>query len=305
MDKNIFELNRLMEYSNDEIIKEIIRVDNIINKNILTKREFDNYSHVHSSTIIKKYGNWKTALEKANLGNKYSGKTIEGLHRNQFSEQYTDDDILNMLKEISKNKGTDIICQEDFNNYSTKFGIYELKKRFGNFKNAVEAAGLKISAHGKRYTDNECYENLLTVWTFYKKAPTYKEMKIYPSIVGPKAYIVRWGSWVKALQSFIREINFTNGAHDIKTQKVKKDIKNEKLKLPSEERRDIPIGIRFNVLKRDNYKCKICGRSPATDFNVKLHVDHIIAFAKGGRTIIDNLQTLCQDCNIGKSDKEL
>ena len=51
-------------------------------------------------------------------------------------------------------------------------------------------------------------------------------------------------------------------------------------------------------------KCKKCGRSPATDPSIILHVDHIKAWANGGETVLENLQTLCSMCNIGKSDLE-
>ena len=60
--------------------------------------------------------------------------------------------------------------------------------------------------------------------------------------------------------------------------------------------------LRYQVLKRDNFKCCACGASPAKDPSVELHVDHVIPCSKGGETTIDNLQTLCSKCNIGKSD---
>jgi 5-methylcytosine-specific restriction endonuclease McrA len=52
---------------------------------------------------------------------------------------------------------------------------------------------------------------------------------------------------------------------------------------------------------RDNCKCQICGASPAHE-PIKLEVDHIHPWAKGGETILENLQTLCTRCNGGKSD---
>ncbi len=67
--------------------------------------------------------------------------------------------------------------------------------------------------------------------------------------------------------------------------------------------RSIPLKIRLKVLDRDAYRCILCGRSPAINIGVRLHIDHKIPFSKGGRTTIDNLQTLCQDCNLGKSDE--
>lgn len=67
-------------------------------------------------------------------------------------------------------------------------------------------------------------------------------------------------------------------------------------------KREVSIKMRFDIMKRDNFKCVICGRSPAKDPSIELHVDHIIPWSKGGETTIDNLQTLCSKCNIGKSD---
>ena len=57
-------------------------------------------------------------------------------------------------------------------------------------------------------------------------------------------------------------------------------------------------------MRQDNFKCKNCGRSPATDPTIILHVDHKTAYANGGETVLENLQTLCSKCNIGKSNLE-
>ena len=67
-------------------------------------------------------------------------------------------------------------------------------------------------------------------------------------------------------------------------------------------KRDVSVSLRFKVFKRDNFKCCICGASPAKDPSVELHADHIIPWSKGGETKIENLQTLCSKCNLGKSD---
>ena len=67
------------------------------------------------------------------------------------------------------------------------------------------------------------------------------------------------------------------------------------------ERAKMTDSLRYDILKRDGFRCQICGSS-AQD-GVKLHVDHIIPVAKGGQTIASNLRTLCDRCNMGKSDK--
>lgn len=38
-------------------------------------------------------------------------------------------------------------------------------------------------------------------------------------------------------------------------------------------------------------------------YNYEEWVDHIIPVAKGGKTVPKNLRTLCNVCNLGKSDK--
>ena len=69
-------------------------------------------------------------------------------------------------------------------------------------------------------------------------------------------------------------------------------------------KRDIPVSLRYQILKRDNFKCCMCGASPATDQSIILHIDHIKPWSKGGETTFENLQTLCSKCNLGKSDLE-
>jgi 5-methylcytosine-specific restriction endonuclease McrA len=34
----------------------------------------------------------------------------------------------------------------------------------------------------------------------------------------------------------------------------------------------------------------------------RLHIDHIVPWSKGGETALENLETLCSECNLGKSN---
>lgn len=76
----------------------------------------------------------------------------------------------------------------------------------------------------------------------------------------------------------------------------------EKRMTSNKSTRRISDKLRYQVLKRDNYKCCICGASPAKDPSIELHIDHVIPWSKGGETVVENLQTLCSRCNLGKSD---
>jgi 5-methylcytosine-specific restriction endonuclease McrA len=64
------------------------------------------------------------------------------------------------------------------------------------------------------------------------------------------------------------------------------------------ERRTISRKMRYEVLNRDNFRCRACGRDVSD--GVKLEVDYIIPVDWGGKTEVSNLQTLCYDCKVGK-----
>lgn len=65
----------------------------------------------------------------------------------------------------------------------------------------------------------------------------------------------------------------------------------------SESRRGISLGTRYATLKRDNFKCVLCG---ATATDSQLVIDHIVPILKSGTNDLTNLRVLCRPCNHGK-----
>lgn len=57
--------------------------------------------------------------------------------------------------------------------------------------------------------------------------------------------------------------------------------------------------LRFEVFKRDGFKCQYCGRTPPA---IILEPDHIMPVSVGGPDEMGNLVTACFDCNRGKSN---
>lgn len=55
--------------------------------------------------------------------------------------------------------------------------------------------------------------------------------------------------------------------------------------------------LRYKILRRDGFRCVVCGEVE------RLEIDHILPVAKGGATEETNLRTLCRRCNQLKSDK--
>ena len=62
------------------------------------------------------------------------------------------------------------------------------------------------------------------------------------------------------------------------------------------ERGKVSNHMRFAIYARDGYRCCNCG-SPHN-----LEIDHIIPISKGGKSTMNNLQTLCHRCNTMKGN---
>lgn len=63
------------------------------------------------------------------------------------------------------------------------------------------------------------------------------------------------------------------------------------------KRRIISEDVRNDLLKKAGHKCELCMSCE------KLEIDHIIPFALGGSTSIDNLRILCKSCNLKRRQK--
>ena len=68
------------------------------------------------------------------------------------------------------------------------------------------------------------------------------------------------------------------------------------------KRKAITKKTRFEVFKRDSFKCQYCGECAP---DVILEVDHIDPVSKGGSDEMVNYITACRSCNAGKSDRKL
>ncbi len=124
-----------------------------------------------------------------------------------------------------------------------------------------------------------------------------------PSRISGNGYAAKFGTWLKAVVAFVERVNsdIARSEREGREAAVPEPIEARPAR---EDLRQIPVGLRYQVLRRDRFRCVICGRSPATDLECNLHLDHIVAFSRGGKTRPDNLRSLCMDCNLGKGAKD-
>lgn len=77
------------------------------------------------------------------------------------------------------------------------------------------------------------------------------------------------------------------------------------LKTAKAQRALMTEDFRTYIKERDSYTCQMCSTSIEDQDLLLLEVDHIIPVSKGGKSVEDNLQTLCWKCNRTKGSKIL
>ena len=299
----VFELDRLAEYSDEAMLAELRRVADVAPDGPLTTRLFQRYSRVSFGTVTQRFGSWDKALKAAGLSDRWLGSRAAKL---AATKSLTDESILEALVGLSSRLERTELTWRDVSAH-LPFGGDTLKKRWGSIRAAFEAAGLTSTRRGHRYSDDECFDNLLTVWTHHGRAPRFREMGQPPSRVGATPYMERFGTWKKALAAFVERVNsdLNTSSSDTAAVDVAPVVESSSavIRESGRDTRVISLGVRFQVLNRDRFKCVLCGDSPSSNPVCVLHVDHIVPWSKGGRTSTENLRSLCNSCNIGRGNR--
>jgi len=159
-----------------------------------------------------------------------------------------------------------------------------------------------------------------TQWTGWADSESRVELR-EPSLVYPDRMASFWVEFqmpfhvVNDVDDFIRW--FLYGGHALVEQSIANELLARNLKpdgcvqtgsrgftslrnLPSSLFRPAPTPkLRMSVIKRDDYRCRACGRRPERHVDIELHVHHIRPHGQRGPTHEDNLITLCDTCHRG------
>ena len=286
-----FKLDFLHSYDDESLLAEVRRVSDLVSTPNMSRRQFDEHARVHSSTLGKRFGTWEAALKATGLAHRFDDQATP----------YDKDELLESIRRIGQETKPAPLTLDEFS-ARTGIGGGPVRRCFGTWKAALEEAGLTQSALGKRYSDEQCFENILNLWTHYGRAPQHDEANSPPSAVGAKAYVRRWGTWRKALTAFVTRVSEPSSATETEQAGPAQHSPGPMEDATQSDRgpRDVPLALRYYILKRDRFRCVTCGRSPATHPTVHLHIDHIVPWVAGGRTVAENLRSLCSECNLGK-----
>lgn len=205
----------------------------------------------------------------------------------------SNEEIIIDLKAVAKKLEKLTVTQKDYE-LNGRFDYTTVSRRFGTWNKALKEAELSLS-NEINISDERLYENILNLWQHFGRQPRRSDLTSEISIFSQSPYTRRFKTWTNSLQSFV---DYANGEELDLPNEIEKYEKDKKRKIG----RDPSLRLRYKVLLRDNFICVQCGASPAKNQNVELHIDHIIPWSKNGETILENLQTLCSNCNLGKSN---
>lgn len=223
---------------------------------------------------------------------------IEPYHRNT-----PDEELLADIRNVAIKLKQSTVTIADYVEHG-KYHPSTLQRKFGSWFKVLEMAKLDASRSKLNITEEELFKNIEDVWILLGRQPKYDEIKAPLSKYSAGTYDKRFGSWGKALIKFV---TYMNSELDSEKQSEQIEIDNSKdVSLINEIRhktkREISDRLRFRVLMRDGFTCRKCGKSPMKEMSVELHIDHILPWSKGGETILDNLETKCMQCNLGKGN---
>jgi len=225
---------------------------------------------------------------------------------NNFHYNTPEQELLDDLKKVADKLGKNNLTSREYDE-TGKYTSGTIHRRFGTWNKALQKAGLEVTLNqSQNNSEKELFENIEKIWINLGQQPTYRDIRPPISIYSTHQYLNKFGTWRKALEAFVGFINSTDDLNqelekiehelsDSESFQVREIIYKHKTKrLPSER-------LKVQVLMRDGNECRLCGIKVKGE---NIHFDHILAWSKGGETVLENLQILCAVHNIAKGNLE-
>lgn len=220
---------------------------------------------------------------------------------NKYHLNTPEQELLDDLKNVADKFPNGTMTKNEYNEIG-KFSSGTMERRFGSWNKALEKARVKINVQ-YIISEKELFQNIEDVWIHLGRQPLNNEMKAPLSKYSEKPYRNKFGTWRKALEAFVDFIDSDNDQNqEVEQEEMFAEIakkteiifKHKTKRIPSER-------LKVQVLMRDGNKCRLCGITVTGD---NIHFDHIQPWSKGGETVLENLQVLCETHNLAKGNLE-
>lgn len=249
------------------LLDELRRVAALVDpRRPLTQRAFNLRARTKAYLCCRRFGGWREALQAAGIGERYSGFRVSVAMRAYRTRSLSDDEMLDVLRRIARPDGT--VTGPDLARRA-RMDTRSFIHRFGSWPEALRRAGLKLSALAHRPA------KVVPLRRRRAPMPEAEPISTHTSMAEPSSTHITMAEPSSPYTSMAE-------------------------RLRSAHLRDIPVGLRYRVMLRDDFRCALCGDSPALTRGCVLEIDHVVPWSRGGRTTLENLRTLCRPCNRGK-----
>ena len=203
------------------------------------------------------------------------------------------EELLADVKNIASTYGLITMSQDIYVQYG-KFHPTTLIRRFGSWFKVLELCDLKPSRSRINIPNEELFANIEHIWLTLGRQPKYSDIQKPLSLFSVGTYEQRFGSWYNALDAFVIYMSEEESV-------IKPNVRINKDGIKHTTKREPSARLKVQVLMRDGNRCRLCGVE-CNDGLHNIHFDHIIPWSKGGETTLENLQVLCNDCNLAKGN---
>ncbi|HSV12846.1 MAG TPA: hypothetical protein VLI90_01205, partial [Tepidisphaeraceae bacterium] len=224
----------------------------------MTQAVYRRYGRFAPVTPCIRFGSWNAALAAAGL---------------RASQNYRVEKraILDDIRAVARRLRAERLA---FGAYRAlgRYGMGPIYRQFGSWRAAAEAAGVVPRRYAAR-GDRALYDNLEQVWRRLRRQPRAVDLRHPISKINLTAYIRRFGTFQAALAAFVRRMRvrgYFNRSIGCPATSIPPPIE-----IQHKTKRHLSWRLRYEILHRDDFRCRACGCSPATHANVVLQVDHI------------------------------
>jgi hypothetical protein len=283
--------------SEDELLDDLRKISSLIGDEYLSISKYKKLGGKHTdATFAKYFGSWLNALSKAGLRTTRNDKEMKRI---------SDAELIDDVKRVAEVLKLETITSSQYADMGI-VSLWTITNRLGRWEEILHKAGLKATGFKTNISDIDLLNEIERIWIILGKQPTTDDMKKGISKYHLCTFTRRFGGWRKALEEFVKYINGEVVYEEIAKEDFppKDSIKPSNTNTISKKHktpREPSSRLKVQVLMRDGNRCRLCGVE-CNDGLHNIHFDHIIPWSKGGETTLENLQVLCNDCNLAKGN---
>lgn len=190
-------------HTEEELLAELQRVAKLVAKPVLSRADFRKHSSMDACSLARRLGGWQEALERAGLDHMSWGRSWG------IKKRYSDNDMLDELRRVAPLVGKPVLTRGDFTKHS-ELNADDISRRFGNWRMALERAGLVHLHFGeaddaytvvnRKRTDEDLLEQVrLAAEALGKQVLTRDDFRNHTGI-NDQIVCRRFGNWKAALE---------------------------------------------------------------------------------------------------------